>query len=297
MEQITLEKLFLDGRQKLVEELAGLMVPRDNERIKDTISNHFSALLEEGAEFRQHLTVSEDYILQAVLAVLNAQQAAYTCLPTSELSEKERSGAQTKDPRVVNVAAASVAAGVGALAGGALIGTWGSVCGAIACTALAAYFVSPHIASTREAHSVADGKPLDAEALAEVVRRLCQSVDEIIATFRAQINNVIQKYENRVRPSVESEFSTLLEGIQSLIGYQRAHKEDEKFQRKVQERIEDLAELLENYNLVTVDYDGTNAALFVMVPSPNTTEPKQVFPAIVKAGQAVLKGKVFIPEI
>ena len=323
MATASLETLFVDSEQKLREGLANLTVPKDAERIQSVISEHFSNLLAEDGDFRQNLTQSEDYILQAVMAILNAHQARYTCLPKTEIesepseeptdTESEDKSGKNESPhekkigqKPVNLASSSVAAGVGALAGGALAGTWGAVCGAIACTALTAYMVNKAVDNKpaekefvtkyvkTEAHFVE--KPLDIDMLLGVVKNLCHSVDEIIITFRAQINNVVQKYENQEKPSIEREYGVLLEGIQTLVGYKRAHSEDEKFIKKIQERIEDLAEVLENYNLNVVDYTEENAALFDFVPSANTTEAKQVYPAIVKDGQPVKKGKVFTPE-
>lgn len=323
MATISLETLFTDSEQQLREKLSNLTVPKDTEKIQSIISEHFSNLLIEEGDFRQNLTQSEDYILQAVMAILNAHQARYTCLPKTEIEaepseetidaeseDKPKESEAAHDKKIgqkpINLASSSVAAGVGALAGGALAGTWGAVCGAIACTALTAYLVNKNTVDKpaekeivtklvkTEAHFVE--KPLDIDMLLGVVKNLCHSVDEIITTFRAQINNVVQKYENQEKPSLEREYGVLLEGIQTLVGYKRAHSEDEKFIKKIQERIEDLAEVLENYNLNVVDYTGGNAVLFDFVPSANTTETKQVYPAIVKEGQLIKKGKVFIPE-
>lgn len=324
MATVSLETLFVDSEQKLREGLANLTIPKDAERIQSIISEHFSNLLMEEGDFRQNLTQSEDYILQAVIAILNAHQARYTCLPKTEIEteplEDTTVDAESEDKSVenvkpnekrigqkpVNLASSSVAAGVGALAGGALAGTWGAVCGAIACTALTAYLINKNIDSKpeekefvtkyvkTEAHFVE--KPLDIDMLLGVVKNLCHNIDEIIITFRAQINNVVQKYENQEKPSIERDYGVLLEGIQTLVGYKRAHSEDEKFIKKIQDRIEDLAEVLENYNLTVVDYTGENAVLFDFVPSANTTEAKQVYPAVVREGQPVKKGKVFTPE-
>ena len=147
----SLETLFVDSEQQLREKLANLTVPKDTERIQSIISEHFSNLLIEEGDFRQNLTQSEDYILQAVMAILNAHQARYTCFPKSEIKTEpteetidvehknklDAKGAthDKKDgQKTINLASSSVAAGVGALAGGALAGTWGAVCGAIACT-------------------------------------------------------------------------------------------------------------------------------------------------------------------
>ena len=323
MATISLETLFTDSEQQLREKLSNLTVPKDTEKIQSIISEHFSNLLIEEGDFRQNLTQSEDYILQAVMAILNAHQARYTCFPKTEVKtepaeetmnvehkNKLNEKGATKDKiigqKTINLASSSVAAGVGALAGGALAGTWGAVCGAIACTALTVYLMNKNTDNKpadkevvtklvkTETHFVE--KPLDIDMLIGVVKNLCHSVDEIIITFRAQINNVVQKYENQEKPSLEREYGVLLEGVQTLVGYARSHSEDEKFSKKIQERIEDLAELLENYNLNVVDYSGDNAALFDFVPSPNTTETRQVYPAIVKEGQLVKKGKVFTTE-
>ena len=323
MATVSLEMLFANSEQQLREKLSNLTVPKDTEKIQSIISEHFSNLLIEEGDFRQNLTQSEDYILQAVMAILNAHQARYTCLPKTEIKTEPSEGTidvESQDKpkeneamhnkkigqKPLNLASSSMAAGVGALAGGALAGTWGAVCGAIACTALTAYLVNKNTDDKpaekeivtkmvkTEAHVVE--KPLDIDTLLGVVKNLCHSVDQIIITFRAQINNVVQKYENQEKPSIEREYGVLLEGIQTLVGYERSHSEDEKFSKKIQERIEDLAELLENYNLNVVDYSGENAALFDFVPSANAVEAKQVYPAIVKAGQPVKKGKVFTPE-
>lgn len=322
MATVSLETLFVDSEQQLREKLSNLTVPKDTEKIQFVISEHFSNLLIEEGDFRQNLTQSEDYILQAVLAILNAHQARYTCLPKTEieadsgetvntepqkkLNKSEATHEKKTGQKTINLASSSVAAGVGALAGGILVGTWGAVCGAIACTALTAYLVSEKLDNkSNEKENVTKfvktearfvEKPLDIDMLLEVVKNLCHSIDEIITTFRAQINNVVQKYESQEKPSLEREYGVFLEGVQTLVGYARAHSEDEKFSKKIQERIEDLAELLENYNLNVVDYSGDNATLFDFVPSANTTEAKQVYPAVVKDGQPVKKGKVFTPE-
>ncbi len=325
----SLESLFVENKQKLSASLEGLTIPKDAEKIQTLISDHLSKLLLEDGDFRQNLTQSEDYILQAVLVILSAHQARYTCVQKASLekeisedgktvgeesvesihgdAESSQSGEPDYEqkysvmPKSLTIPTA--AAGVGALAGGVLLGTWGAVCGAIACTAFAAYSVGK--STTTEKTIVTKKivkeptfaeKPIDVASILEVIQNLCRSVDEIIVTFRAQINNVVSKYESIEKPTIEREYSTLLENIQSLVGYMRSHAEDEKYIKKLQERIEDLAECLENYNLSLVDYNGANTPWFELVPSVNSTEIKQVYPAIAKANQLIKKGKLFTPE-
>lgn len=88
-----------------------------------------------------------------------------------------------------------------------------------------------------------------------------------------------------------------MEGIQSLIGYKRTHEAtEEKYVIKLQQRIEDLTELLDNYDLEIIEYNGDNMNLFEENISPNVQQPQMVVPAVVKGENAVLKGKVFVPE-
>ena len=79
------------------------------------------------------------------------------------------------------------------------------------------------------------------------------------------------------------------------MGYKRAHNKDEKFVRKIQERIEDMAESLDNYNLVVEDYTDEHGNWFDKIENSNVQATTQVLPAIVKNGNVVLKGRVFIP--
>ena len=137
---------------------------------------------------------------------------------------------------------------------------------------------------------------LNVDVFLNIVGNICSSIDSLIETFRAQINRVINKYENQEKPTLENEYRFLLESVQSLIGYKRAHGEDEKFVYKIQERIEDMAESLENYNLEVVNYTKENSNWFDVIENPNVQTVSQVLPAIVKNGSVVLKGRIFIPQ-
>ena len=197
-----------------------------------------------------------------------------------------------------------------AVLGKVLLGGWGAVFGAIAGTAIVFYLQSRNTASRKSTKVPNDKKPIssivrqelntsapvDTSQFVSIISQICASVDNIIATFRAQINRVVAKYENIEKPTLERDYRFLLESIQSLIGYERTHTEDEKYAKKIQERIEDLGEALDNYNLSIENYSGENEQFFEIIKSPNTKQPKMVYPAILKSGNAVLKGKVFIPE-
>lgn len=323
-DKLTLRSLFDSQKTVLEQSLGGLSLPKDNQKIQQIISEYLTNLFDTEGEYRQSLTQAEDYILQATMSLLNAQQE----MSQSFISQKIRLNTiheDAKDGTIVDSAKngtsrgiqdylgiklsateAGIGATTGALVGKLALGGWGSVFGAIAGTAVVVYLASskalektpePKVGITPKIRAEIINEPIDIQQFVGVVGSICDSVDNLITTFRTQVNRVIDKYEAMEKPRIEKEYRFLLESIQSLIGYKRTHSSDEeKYTKKIQGRIEDIAECLENYNLEMVDYDGQNDFLFEVVVSPETQMKKMVYPAIVKNGVAVLKGKVFVPE-
>lgn len=318
----TLKALFESRKDELTKKLTNLSLPKDAVLVQQIVTNYLNDLFDSEGDFRQNLTQSEDYILQAAMSLLNAQQSMVgefiknnTIRIADGKHQEERSNAEFKTlseaaklksqeyPYVIGGSA------VGGAAGALLLGSWGAVFGAIAGTALVLYYST--ITGQPQRKAVSALKPiqinsgsslsketdvnLDTGIFLGIVGNICDSVDSLIQTFRAQINRVVDKYENVEKPRLEKEYSFLLEGIQTLIGYKRTHTNDDKYLSKLQMRIEDLAEALENYNLSVEEYVEEHSGWFETVESTKVETPQMVYPAIVKEGQAVLSGKVFIP--
>lgn len=310
MEQgYTLVSMFESNKDKLEQELKELILPKDATKIQTAVNNYFSVLFNSESEYRQSLTQAEDYMLQAALSLLNAQQAITKEMTPDIAFQQAQVKTQMKPQNLMEdglkrkqypmtLVGTAVSSGLG----GVVLGTWGAVFGAIAGTAVVLY-----CASSMEVQSIAKPKvveqpkllqaKLNVDIFLSIIKNICESVDSLIDTFRAQINKVVHKYENQEKPTLEREYRFLLEGIQSLIGYKRAHGEEEKFVRKIQERIEDMAELLDNYNLTVEDYTEEHKNWFDIIENPNTAELTQVLPAIVKNKNVVLKGRIFVPEM
>ena len=308
---ITLKSLFESQCDQLEEKLSGLKLPEDSQKVQGIVSDYLNKLLEDDGDFRQNLTQAEDYILQASLSLLSAQQTMVKELNKNSYSsihsttfEKASKENPLRPTKVISNNQTIGGTAIGSTAGALLFGTWGAVFGAIAGTAIVLYYASNQSSVSDNKEKQSTEKPLlptstaiDVKLFTNIVRNICESVDSIIETFRAQINRVVHKYENQEKPTLEREYRFLLEGIQSLLGYERTHSaDDEKYVKKLQIRIEDIAELLENYNLSVENYSEECEHWFEKVVSPETKETRMVYPAIVKDGQAVLKGKVFVCE-
>ncbi len=316
---ITLKALFDSRKSELEQKLEGWTLPKDSKKIQQTISDYLSALFDSEGVFRQNLTQSEDYLLQATLSLLSAQQEmsnafisqninVKTVTPESKEnssdSEKKSSGGILDFlDRKVSATQAGVGTATGALIGKLSFGGWGAVFGAIAGTAVAVYLAGRkshqtefNKASTSNIQAEIINEAINVPSFIVVVERICDSVDNLIKTFRSQINRVVDKYESMEKPTLEKEYGFLLQSIQTLVGYERVHSlEDEKYVKKIQGRIEDLAECLENYNLTVEDYNGKNGHLFESIANVEIKDKKMVCPAIVKDGVPVLKGKLFVP--
>lgn len=305
-EQKTLTTIFESNKSILKERLEGLSLPSDAVRIQKIINDYLNEMFNNEGEFRQNLTQAEDYILQAALSLLNAQQAmtkemtptVTPAQPKLESASPQSFSGLKKEKYPYALGGTAIGSGVGGL----LLGTWGAVFGAIAGTAIVLYYASNQTTPAPQRKDLGE-KPLlqqpklNVDVFLAIVKNICGSVDSLIDTFRAQINRVVNKYESQEKPTLEKEYRFLLESVQSLIGYKRAHNEDEKFVRKIQERIEDMAESLDNYNLVVEDYTEEHRSWFDAIENQNVQSVTQVLPAIVKNGNVVLKGRVFIPEI
>lgn len=300
----TLTSIFERNQAVLRERLQGLKLPSDSSKIQIVINDYLNEMFDNEGDFRQSLTQSEDYILQTALSLLNAQQSI-TKEVTPNISfqqpQKQPQPQITSGLKKEQYPLALVGSAVGGGIGGVLMGTWASVFGAVAGTAVVLYYASTlsHTSSSKMTSMVEKPKliqsQLDVELFLSIVRNICESVDSLIDTFRAQINRVVHKYESQEKPTLEKEYRFLLESVQSLIGYKRAHNEEEKFLQKIQERIEDMAEILDNYNLSVIDYTEENKNWFDVIESPKTIVLTQILPAIIKNNNLVIKGRVFIP--
>lgn len=319
--KVSLRSLFESNKGELKQKLNGFSLPKDAFAVQEAITKYMNTMLDSDGEFRQNLTQSEDYVLQAALSLLNAQQEIANTIGRTSLESDKKSQfsesysetatnddlktSQSSSNKLIDSGWSILGSGGGALLGNLLWKGWGGVFGAIAGTAITIYLSSylngknevpvNHVKTGTRIENI--NTPIDIDAFCSVISSICDSVDNLINTFRSQINRVVNKYESQEKPTIERDYRFLIESIQTLLGFKRTHDEsEEKYVKKLQGRIEDLAESLENYNLNAVDYDGTNDIYFEMIASAEATEKKMVYPAILKNGQAIFKGKVFIPN-
>ena len=316
----TLASMFEANKQALENELKGLSLPKDSNKIQSIVTNYFDSLFDQDGSYRQSLTVSEDYILQAALSLLNAQQEMGQKLTEQEIiietktsssletdSEIKQTPIQKILSQKINGGKTLIGAGSGAILGKvALSSGWGAVFGAIAGTAIVLYLAAksdrnPHgttkaISPKPTVETSIQNTDIDITSFLNIIKQTCESIDSLINTFRSQIQKVVNKYESQDKPTLEREYGLLLESIQSLLGVAYSNTDYEKRLAKIDERLEQLVESLENYGLDVVKYKEENSLWFESLTSTKVLEPTMICPAIVKNGKKKKKGKVFVKE-
>ena len=249
----TLASMFEANKQALEKELLGLTLPKDASEIQKKVSRYLNCLFENDGEFRQHLTQAEDYILQAALGLLNAQQNIILEInnPKTKAVSSQKSAKKNVNP-YTSLIGTTVGGALGAFGG-----TWGAVFGAIAGTAVVLYCATAMPRS--QTQNLSTDKQIvqpssRTEVFLEIVKNICESIDNLIETFRTQIKRVENVYEQREKPSLQKDYSMLLTYIQELIVTSNTECEDkEKKLKRLEKKVSDLADCLENYGVAIVD--------------------------------------------
>ncbi|MCD8387563.1 MAG: hypothetical protein LUD17_11845 [Bacteroidales bacterium] len=256
MAETSIYQVFQAHEKELGDSLRGLTLPADAKKVQKIVETFLTSLFESDGDFRQSLTQSEDYILQAALQLLQAQQNISREL-VSSFRGPSTSKASTTIPasNSCNGYAPIIGAGIGALAGG-FIGTWAAVCGAIAGTAVVIYCANKPTKSTSpkaraNASTEAQNPGIDINAFNAIIGKICQSIDNLMDTYRVQVKKVENIYSQKERPSRLSECQTLFNQLANLHKVVAANKAD--IPTKVLNAIDLLEESLENYGLTIKD--------------------------------------------
>ena len=253
MEAHTLASMFEAIKQALENKLIGLTLPKDAIKIQNVVSKYLNSMFENDGVYRQHLTQAEDYILQAALGLLNAQQNI-----AHEIGKAtpEAVSSQKSEKKNINPYTSLIGTTVGG-ALGAFGGTWGAVFGAIAGTAVVLYCATamprPQTQTVSTDKQIA--KPtIRTEVFLEIVKNICESIDNLIDTFRTQIKRVENVYVQKEKPSLQKDYSLLLASIQELVVASNTECDDkEKKLHRLEKKVDELAEAMENYGIAIVD--------------------------------------------
>lgn len=257
MTKVSIRSMFESQKTELEQKLKGLALPKDSIKVQETIEDLMNHLLDIDGEFRQGLTQSEDFILQSALRVLTIQQdLTKGILPTGRSTKTvgEASGSYPTSvfPTLIGTGVGAISGGLigkGLAAVGSFAGIWGAVIGALAGNAIAAYFIvkkTPQVISNGEDANDTN-TPIDVNVFLGIFANLCDSIDGIVETYRVQVNRVVNDYEKRERPNLQTDYSSLLDQIINL--HRVSSAMTDQIPAQVKQAIVLLEESLENYGL------------------------------------------------
>lgn len=137
----------------------------------------------------------------------------------------------------------------GALSGG-LVSTWFAFAGAIAVSALViylSYHKENNETKTLKTKGYVEELLLDTEVFCSIVERICESIDNVIETYRVQVKRIINAYEQSEKPTLLNTYSLLTEQIANVINTSRNCSEE--IPERLKKAILIMEESLENYDL------------------------------------------------
>lgn len=238
----TLSSIFDLHKEELAQKLMTYSLPRDSKEVQRTVSDFLNNMFESDGTYRQSLTQSEDYILQSAIQLLRAQQNI--AVEIVSMSSEFNASPQTVTQPQVNPYVSLVGTGVGAVAGG-MLGTWGAICGAIAGTAIVVYLA---IKPKKSANTAVRQQPvtINVNAFVNIIKKICESIDNLMETYRIQVKRIQNSYEQREEVSLQNTYSMLLDQIANTVKTANSSTETPA---KVMSAVNMLADTLENYGL------------------------------------------------
>lgn len=249
---ITLSSIFTENKEELKAKLSNLNIPNDIDMIQRVVTDFMFSFFENDGAFRQSLTQSEDYILQAALQLLSTQQEITKEISkaTNPIHVVQESGVSSS----IKPSTAFIGTAVGAFSGKAIgsalpiFGTWGAVFGAIAGISVAVYMSS---SKKEESTNVVTSSGIDAEMFVGIVKLVCESIDNLMETYRVQVSRIEDSYKHKEKPSLQTDYDVLLNQIANLSRVYSQNKESTS--SKVSLAIEQVFVALENYGLTIID--------------------------------------------
>lgn len=259
MGNTTLVSMFAANKQELEQKLAGKVLPRDVEEIKRIVTESMNQLL---LDYQGSLQESERFVLNAALRLLDFRMQVDHQLSIQVPNEKiipENDNLKSSQSSTMRHGTTTVVSGLSSYLGYKFGGSWlGLSTGiwAAAAGALIASLVIDYISSTSK-HSksaVAKPQPVNPIMFTQLFESVYAIIDELVETFRVQVQRIIVPYESKAKPSLQKDYGLLLSEIEALVKLANAETlNSEDKLKKLGSRITILAESLENYGLKVVD--------------------------------------------
>lgn len=295
MAKLTLLSLFEQSETDLRQQLANLLLPRDEEKFNRILSDLFVEHIKVDA-YKQELTPSEMAMFQSAI------QLVETCL---QLNDKVLSfDADSTSNEIVPVDSKTeriplnkkqltggIVTGVGALIAGALPHYLGAVLVAIIATAANIYLLREEKNVVERKTVVKPNIHINLDAVVGVAKNICRSVDNLMQVYNTNIDNIKSRIEDKPEPTLHNSYGYLLNRLASLF----RDKTNNGSQKEIEEDIDKIFKTLKNYNYEFVNYSKDTAHFFDVEEIEEISKAEVADVAILEKGECIVKGKYYQP--
>lgn len=294
IEKTNVVELFEKNKSSLLEELNKLSRPLD-ENVSIIVGDFLRKLISDNRE-RINLSTGEQKLFEHLPAIISCYTQCYL-----SKNQELRKPLHTVDNSMSRLTTGKMffliaSTFVGGLLGGLAFDSW---IGSLAISTLflgVSLFVIGRNSEHNETDETVEENMPDFDNVMVRTQALCKIIDDIVTGYRLQIKKSVDEYQKNQAKPFEEEYLSLLEHIQSLIGYERYKRDDPDYTEELQERCEEIIDILSNEGLSFVDYTEGDASKFELIEIDTITTTVKVYPAIVKDGWIVMNGRVFVPK-
>lgn len=300
MNTISLLSMFQQSEAELKAQLTGLVLPKDEDKLNRVLSNLFVEHIHI-ERYKDELTNSELAIFQSAIQLveesLKLQQDIFSFTQNTTASSSAEVIKYEKDAYPQwrlnkNQITLLGTTAVGILAGAAT--NVGTVLLAIVVTAAGLWI-------SKESHDneikvlekiVAKDIQVNADAIINAARNICQSIDRLMDMYQTNIENLKSRIDNKPQPNLQNTYGYLLDRLANLYRdtTNQASAED------IEDDISKIFKTLKNYRYEFVNYSEENKHMFDVEEIDGISEPEETEVAILENGICIKEGKYYQPK-
>ena len=302
MNTISLLSLFQESESELKAQLTGLVLPKDEDKLNRVLSNLFIEHIHV-EKYKEELTNSELAIFQSAIQLveesLKLQQDMFSFTQNTNASSFTEVIKYEKDNDTYsqwrlnkNQITLLGTTAIGVLAGAAT--NVGTVLLAIVATATGLWISKESRDNEFKVQEkiVAKDIQVNADAIINAARNICQSIDRLMDMYQTNIENLKSRIDNKPQPKLHNTYGYLLDRLANLY----RDKTNPASAEDIEDDISKIFKTLKNYRYEFVNYSEENKHMFDVEEIDGISEPEETEVAILENGICIKEGKYYQPK-
>lgn len=300
MNTISLLSLFQQSESELKAQLSGLVLPKDEDKLNSILSSLFVEHIQLG-KYKQQLTNSELAIFQSAIQLVKESLAlqenifsfsqsqnvsSTTAITKLQESSKKIFSLNKNQMTILATTATGILVGAATNVGTILL--------AIVATAAGLWFSkeSQQREIKVQERVIASEIRVNADAIINAAKNICQSVDKIMDTYHTNIHNIKSRMENQTKPTLHNMYGYLLDRLATLYRDKSHHASAED----IEDDISKIFKTLKNYKYEFINYTEENKQMFDVEELEGIEKPEETEVAVLEDGNCIIKGKYYQPK-